>query len=54
MLLKNGAEMNVADDKYGWTALMLATQHKYIPHSPSSIGMTFMFNFCSIPGGMRL
>lgn len=34
VLLKSGAEMNAADDKYGWTALMLAVQHKYVLHSP--------------------
>ena len=43
--------MDAADDKYGWTALMLAVQHKYvaIPHSPfwygnKSYGLTeFLF-----------
>ena len=29
VLLKNGAEMNEADNKYGWTAVMLAIQNKY-------------------------
>ena len=28
VLLKNGAEMNEADKKYGWTAVMLAIQNK--------------------------